>query len=461
MPDKPPFAIPTMAEVEATAWNGLTVASTFAGAGGSCTGYRMAGFRIAWANEFEPTAAACYRANHPGTVLDVRSIREVRGQDILDAVGPVDVLDGSPPCQSFSMAGQRSDGWGKVMAHADGTTQRSDDLFFEYGRLLGELRPRAFVAENVKGLVIGSAKGMFKEIMAMLADQGYVVRARLLDAQWLGVPQHRERVIIVGTRDDLGLEPVYPLPLPWRYSMMDACPWFAGAGHLQAHDETGWGEQLVGLDAPAPTVLAGQGTRGSNSHPVLVVPRGTHGFTPREYDMDDPSPTIVANQQRTDAPTLNRRGHGFFPGADVSPSVPAPTVTAMGGAAWGTLEVEGANGFDGYAGSSVGEPMPTVQAGRPVALKTTNRFAKQADTDGPSPTVLATNAGWSDIAVEKRSLTIDEVKRLCSFPDDYVLLGNYNQQWARLGNSVPPLMMRAVARELAAVLADGTAAADA
>jgi DNA (cytosine-5)-methyltransferase 1 len=405
-----------MEEISLAPRNGLTVASTFAGAGGSCTGYKMAGFEVLWANEFEPTAAKCYRANHPKAVLDTRSIREVKGQDILDAVGPVDVLDGSPPCQSFSMAGQRSSGWGKVIDHADGTTQRSDDLFFEYGRLLGELRPRAFVAENVKGLVTGVAKGMFKEIMAMLRDQGYVVRARVLDAQWLGVPQHRERVIIVGTRDDLGLEPVFPDPLPYRYSMADACPWLRTGSSLRWRSSirehgpagpVGWGQRSRGTDEPSPSITAGSGNAGSDSHPVLVYDTGGH-FTVTERDPD---------------------------------LVPSPTVTTSNRSQLKLHDVK--------VGDSPLRP----------ASRRTNKHAKNVDPEGASPTILATNAGWSDVAVETRSLSIEEVKRICSFPDDYVLEGTYDQQWVRLGNSVPPLMMRAVARGLADLLESGTSAA--
>jgi DNA (cytosine-5)-methyltransferase 1 len=317
---KPPYSVPSMAEIEATEPNGLVVASTFSGAGGSCLGYRMAGFQVAWANEFEPHAVETYRRNHPATVLDERDIRKVKGQDILDAVGPIDLFDGSPPCQSFSMAGKRSSGWGKEIAHADGTTQVSDDLFFEYARLLGELRPRVFVAENVAGLVRGVAKGYYKRIFAALVDQGYSVRTRLLDAQWLGVPQSRKRVILIGYRDDVPKpdDNWHPSPFPWRYSIAEACPAASGA-----------------------------------------------------------------SQQR------------------------------------------------------------------PVMELSTNRFAKQPRPSEPSPTVLASSAGWSDISVERRKLSIAEVKRLCSFPDDFDLQGSYAQQWARLGNSVPPLMMRAVAEKIA------------
>jgi DNA (cytosine-5)-methyltransferase 1 len=229
---KPPYRVPSMDEIRALPWNGFTAASTFSGCGGSSLGYRMAGFRVAWASEFIPAAAETYRANAgPSTILDMRDIREVTASDVLSALGmeagQLDLLDGSPPCASFSTAGKREAGWGKVKAYSD-TKQRTDDLFFEYARLLDGIRPRVFVAENVSGLVKGTAKGYFKLVLARLREYGYKVEARVLDASWLGVPQARQRLIFVGVRDDLGVSPVFPKPLPYQYTVRDALPEITG-----------------------------------------------------------------------------------------------------------------------------------------------------------------------------------------------------------------------------------------
>lgn len=228
MTDKPPYRVPSMTEIESLPWNGYNVVSTFSGCGGSCLGYRMAGFKVRWASEFIPAAQEVYKLNHPDSVLDTRDIRQVQPQDILDAtglsVGEIDILDGSPPCASFSTAGKREAGWGKVKAYSD-TKQRTDDLFFEYARILKGLQPKVFVAENVSGLVKGTAKGYFKLILQELKDCGYTVKAKVLDAQWLGVPQMRQRLIFVGVRNDLQVEPAHPTPLDYRYSVRDALPW--------------------------------------------------------------------------------------------------------------------------------------------------------------------------------------------------------------------------------------------
>jgi DNA (cytosine-5)-methyltransferase 1 len=86
--DKPPYRVPMMDEIRAIPPNGLTVASTFSGAGGSCTGYRMAGYRVVWANEFVPAAQESYKANaDPSCILDPRDVRTVTADDILTATG--------------------------------------------------------------------------------------------------------------------------------------------------------------------------------------------------------------------------------------------------------------------------------------------------------------------------------------------------------------------------------------
>ena len=95
-------------------------------------------------------------------------------------------------------------------------------MFFEYARLLKGLQPKVFVAENVAGLIQGTAKGYFKRILQTLKECGYNVKCKVLDAQWLGVPQMRQRTIFIGVRNDLHLDPSYPLPVPYQYSVGDA-----------------------------------------------------------------------------------------------------------------------------------------------------------------------------------------------------------------------------------------------
>lgn len=261
--NKPFYRVPSMKEIESLPWNGYNVVSTFSGTGGSCLGYRMAGYKVRWANEFIPAAQECYKLNHADSILDTRDIRQVQPEDILQAtglgVGEIDIFDGSPPCASFSTAGKREAGWGKVKDYSD-TKQRTDDLFFEYARLLRGLQPKVFVAENVSGLIKGTAKGYFLLILKELKDCGYNVKAKVLDAQWLGVPQMRQRLIFVGVRNDLGIEPAHPKPLAYQYSVRDALPWIV----RQAIANNVYEDATA---APARTVLSSTGRRSSSTLP--------------------------------------------------------------------------------------------------------------------------------------------------------------------------------------------------
>ena len=303
----------------------------------------MAGFRVLYANEFIPAAQETYRANKADyTYLDGRDIRQVKAADIEDAIGrcgrDIDIFDGSPPCAAFSDVGKREAGWGKVKAYSD-TKQRVDDLFFEYARLLKDLQPRTFIAENVSGLVKGTAKGYFLEILAALKASGYRVKARVLDAQWLGVPQSRSRLIFVGVRDDIDLEPVHPKPWQYRYTVREA---------------------LTG---------------------VVNSPQ----------DIDEASAARYAIGKE-----LER----------MSPGAKSTKYFQLMRAPW-----------DDVAGCI------TQKAGDLTAASVAHpeRIGK---------------------------FTVPELKRICSFPDDYILTGDYGRMVERMGRAVPPLMMKAIAESL-------------
>jgi len=238
-----------MAEVAAVEPCDLTVVSTFSGTGGACLGYKLAGFDVAWANDCDPAAQACYRINHPTTRLDTRDIREVQPAEILAATGlaegELDVFEGSPPCTNFSGVGRRTLWWNKTKQHAGRAQENVEDLFFEWLRLLEGLKPRACQAENVSGMARGAAKGYMLEVLKRMQAAGYRAEARILDAQWLGVAQTRSRIFFVGMREDQQKAPPFPLPIRTRYSILDALPAFCVPFREEAH-----GAALAALDAP-------------------------------------------------------------------------------------------------------------------------------------------------------------------------------------------------------------------
>lgn len=204
-----------MSDLDSVCKNGYNVISTFSGCGGSSLGYKLAGYNVKCAVEFIKNAYDTYKENFPNTPVIEKDIRTITGEEILNLVGlkkyELDLFDGSPPCCDFSINGKREEGWGKVKKYSS-TSQRVDDLFFEYARLVKEIMPKVFVAENVKGLTIGKAKDVLDKIIETLTSIGYNVDYKVLDASNYLVPQKRERLIIIGVRNDLNISPVFPSP---------------------------------------------------------------------------------------------------------------------------------------------------------------------------------------------------------------------------------------------------------
>ncbi len=193
----------------------FTVVSTFAGGGGSSTGYVMAGGKVLLAVEWDDNAVATYKANYPDTPVYHGDIAKLSVEEVLRITGlkpgELDIFDGSPPCQGFSTAGKRDFG------------DDRNQLFREYVRLLRGLQPKVFVMENVSGMVKGGMKVIFAEILRELKLSGYKVSARLMNAMYYGVPQSRERMIFIGVREDLGIEPSHPKPFSKPITFKEAC----------------------------------------------------------------------------------------------------------------------------------------------------------------------------------------------------------------------------------------------
>lgn len=357
---KPPYKIPSMKEIEQIPWNGYNVVSTFSGGGGSCLGYRMAGYKVIYANEFVEEAQKTYKKNHKDTFLDCRDIRTVTADDILSAIGmdkgEIDLFDGSPPCCAFSTAGKVEKGWGKKRSYSDGKVQSIEDLFEEYIRLVDGLQPKVFLAENVSGLVKGKSIGFFKYYLKKMKQCGYSVKAQLLNAKWLGVPQTRERIIFIGVRGDLNLDPVFPKPENYIYTIREAFK------NIKIDEE----ERKMCLDKMAKS-KAGEYVRQMPKNPKKMV-------SGRDI-----------------------RGHGYFNLQRWPWDKPIGTICQSHGA---------------------------------------NTCASNVHPE------------------EDRNLTINEIKRLSSVPDDFILTGSYAQQYERVGRMVPPVMMKHIAETIKTEILD-------
>lgn len=316
-----------------------TVISTFAGCGGSSLGYSMAGFHERLMVEWDPNAVATFRLNFPGVPTFQGDIAKVSVEACLEAAkvqpGELDVLDGSPPCQGFSTAGRRQ------------INDPRNQLFREYVRLLRGLRPKVFVMENVSGMVRGKMKLIFADIIRELKASGYQVVARLMNAMYFDVPQSRARMIFVGVRNDLGLEPSHPKAQSVPFTASQAL------------------EGVVNDEEERATLLQAGRTRTAYQDWPIIPP----------------------GRRRADVRT---DGNGFSC-AKLHPHRPSRTVTKND--------------------SNIG---------------------------------LHGLMHWS----EQRRFTTAEYKRLASFPDAFQFAGNWADAVARIGNSVPPLFMRAIASNI-------------
>lgn len=317
--------------------NKPTVISTFAGCGGSSLGYHLAGFRELLAVEWDDNAVQCLKANFPSVDIFQGDIAKLSVDEVLSRTGltpgELDVLDGSPPCQGFSDFGKRHFG--------DGRNQ----LFHEFVRLLRGLKPRAFVVENVASMATGKMALIFRDVLTEMKQSGYRVKARILNAKYYGVAQSRPRMIIIGVREDLNVEPYHPLPTSGVISVRAA-----------------WAD--IQNDPAEVTMLLDAGKRYGSYKSFAIIPMG---------------------QRLSDI----------------------------------------------------------------IKSKSTGFSCRRLHPDLPSRTLVKKDGDLSCLGVlhpfEPRRLTVVESKRLSSFPDDFQFPGTWSDATQRIGNSVPPLFMKAIA----------------
>lgn len=295
----------------------------------------MAGYKELLAVEWNNNAVETFKLNFPdvpvyhGDIVKL-SVEECMKLAGLSRPGELDLLDGSPPCQGVSTAGKRL------------LDDPRNQLFREYVRLLRGLKPKVFVMENVSGLIKGKMKLIFAEIMRELKASGYQVKCKLMNTMYFYVPQSRERLIFIGVRNDLGIEPGHP-------------------------------------GAESKPISINNAIKGC--HPVCFRLLQDNRFT-RLYDYVPVGGTLE---------NVLGKGRNFNNMLKMNPAKPAQSL--------------------------------------PKTI--TNRGAFSI-------------VHWK----EKRLLSIEEAKRFHSFPDIFRFMGEFEQRWKRIGNSVPPLFMRSIANHI-------------
>lgn len=308
-----------------------TVISCFAGGGGSSLGYKMAGFRDLMGIEFNKNAIQTLKLNFPTMTVKHCDMKNIKGVEILAELnikkGELDVLDGSPPCQGFSLSGRKE------------FSDSRNILYQQFSRLIRELKPKTFVMENVKGMIQGITKVIFHEIFKDLENCGYIVKCKIMNAVNYGVPQKRKRLVFVGTRKDINLKFEYP----------------------EHQEKVSPKEMFKNIEK-------------------------SEIRTASVYVMKD----LVHTKKGESLSKHNKKGHNFN--------------------------------------------LSRMDENKPVETITTK------------PTLYH--------YLENRNVTINELKALHSFPQNYKITGTFGQQWKIIGNSVPPLMMKAIALSIKKTILD-------
>jgi len=170
-------------------------------------GYKLAGYEMMGNVEIDPQMMALYKRNHKPRFpfqMPIQKFKEIPDDQLPSELFDLDILDGSPPCSVFSTAGKREKKWGKEHHFREGQAkQKLDDLFFDFLDVVEKLRPRVVVAENVRGMIIGLAKGYVSLVKRRFEELGYRAQLFLLNSATMGVPQKRERIFFIAYRQDL------------------------------------------------------------------------------------------------------------------------------------------------------------------------------------------------------------------------------------------------------------------
>tara|TARA_R110002020_G_scaffold173859_5_gene364846 strand:+ start:639 stop:1631 length:993 start_codon:yes stop_codon:yes gene_type:complete len=243
------------------------VFSCFSCGGGSTMGYKLAGFNVIGCNEIDPKLMEVYKLNHSPKYSYLEGIQTFKvRQDLPDELYNLDILDGSPPCSSFSIAGNREKDWGKAKKFREGqANQVLDTLFFDFIDLAKRLQPKIVVAENVKGILLGEAIGYVRQIYREFDQAGYYCQHWLLNAATMGVPQRRQRVFFIALRKDLAapflvqkdLFTVAPkLNLEFNEKPILVKDFIEGIPRklTQNYTENRYGDVLINIEAPCNTI---------------------------------------------------------------------------------------------------------------------------------------------------------------------------------------------------------------
>jgi DNA (cytosine-5)-methyltransferase 1 len=396
----------------------FTVISTFAGGGGSSTGYRLAGGKILCVNEFVEAAVETYKANYPNTPVLVEDIKKLSGEDFLKAAGiqkgELDILDGSPPCSAFSVAGKREKGWDQKKIYSDGKkVENIEDLFFEFIRIAKDIQPKVIIGENVAGILMGEAIKKYNEIINEFEKIGYTAVGQVLNAADYGTPQGRQRCFFVAIRNDIvdkaGLNfmtmanEVYPQKLDKQVSLKEA---IENIQNDESQEKELYDYVQGGFQKKWVEILPFNPKRHvkPSENDIRIIPKDKwEEYKQKGFREENAKPIVTDSNTRLEQLYNTETKHyewdttkeyyfidinykkSMFNMIRPAPHLPCPTLT---------------------------------QRGQQMSVSGVFHYSKN------------------------RKFTIPELKRIMGLPDDYKLEGTFDKQAERIGRMVAPLMMK-------------------
>ena len=458
------------------------VLDLFAGCGGLSLGFKAAGFELAAAVEWDPDAAASHGRNfHPGDPRHAiaRDITNLSPEALASELnlGPVasaiDVLVGGPPCQAFARVGRSK--LREIDAHPQAFKHDPRArLYLEYLRYVEAFQPLTILMENVPDILNHGGHNLAEEVCEVLEEKGYVTRYTLLNAAYYGVPQMRERMFLIGYRRELGQDVSFPEPTHW----VDLPPGYESSRQvalkmLNAGGLTGeasdyleppearhnlppaiTAKQAIGdlpaIDARA-QLRSGELRRGARRFD-MPIPYGrtrklsAYAETMRIWPGFEAPDALVDHVIR-----YLPRDYELFARLNPGDQYPEAWKHAHDMLNERLAELRG-KGAAIREGSAEYERLRASIVPPYDAGKFPNKWRKMWH-DQPARTLMAHlgKDGYSHIHYDSdqaRTVSVREAARLQSFPDGFMFCGTMNPAFRQMGNAVPPLMARALARKI-------------
>ena len=398
--------------------NKLNVLDLFAGCGGFSCGFNMTNlYNIVSAVEFNKSAAETYIKNHPTTKVYLTNIKTINTDSFIDENPNIDIIIGGPPCQGFSVAGKRNE------------DDERNLLPYEYIRFVSAIKPKAFVLENVKGILSMNNGITFKNIINEFKNLNYNVVFKVLNTNDFNVPQIRERVIVVGLRKDLNLSFEFPTGFEYKPTLFDAIGDIEITGtfeeiNLYNHNNINLVDQDLYYRLGEGNLLCDVRHGTNHIHSWEIQLKGE--CTEREL--------LILNSIAE-----NRRKKIYGP-KDGNPL----SITVI-------EELTGLTNIINDLNTLVEkEYLSKINDKYDIHDRKINMGLRIFDRSKPINTITTQSGEHSTYAhySQPRNLTIRELARVQTFPDNFVFYGTIKEQETQIGNAVPPLMAKEIAAQL-------------